>query len=213
LHQLLAKQYPCEGGAEGEDDQHVAIECGLALGGRTAVPAKNDERGADSGSDESEPGDGVEALAGKEHGGYSQQHGHGTHHERSVADGGMGESVELDEELDGDAEGGGDEQDADLACGEANAVEQGYREQAEAGEEESVEHHVLHAHFIEGQTAEVEASSPEASCNCACAIAEEGGARAEGSVRGHLSFYCRMRGSFMRPVGCAAPRVGTELDS
>ena len=59
-----------------------------------------------------------------------QEHGHGADHQRCVADRGVGQAVKLDKELDGNTEGRRDKQDADLAPGEANPVEQGYRQQA-----------------------------------------------------------------------------------
>lgn len=134
------------------------------------MTTEDDERGAKCRTDEGYPADGVKALAGEEHSGDSEQDRHGTDHEGGVADGGVRESVELEKELDGDAEGGRDEQDADLGGGEADPVEQCNRKQPDCGEEEAVEHHVLHTHFVEGETAEVEAGAPEAACNCACAI-------------------------------------------
>jgi hypothetical protein len=152
------------------------------------MTTEHDEGSAEGRAEEGYPADGVKALAGKENSSDTEKDGHGTHHERGVAHGGVGKSVELNEELDGDAEGGGDKQDADLGGGEADPVEQCNRKHANGSEEEAVEHHVLHTHFVQGKTAEVEAGAPEAACNRACAIPEKGSARAERGVRRHLSF-------------------------
>ena len=188
LHELFAEQDPGERDAQGENDEEVAVERGLALRMGTSMASEDDESGAESGTDESDPADGIEALACKEDGGDSEQDGHGTDHEGGVADSGVREPVKLQKKLNGDSEGGGDEKNAYLGGAEADTVKQSDWEQTDRGEEETIEHHVLHAHFIESETAEVKAGTPEAACNCACAITEKGGARAEGGVRGHISF-------------------------
>ena len=110
--------------------------------------------------------------------------------------GGASQTVELDEKLNGNSKSSGDEQEANLTPGEANPIHQGYRQHSQAGEEETVEHHVLHAHLVERQPAEVETCSPEASGEGAGAVAEKGDAPAGsfGADFGlcHSLFYCRI---------------------
>ena len=90
----------------------------------------------------------IEAFS-REHGrGNAQEDGHGTDHQGSVADGGVSKTVKLDEELDGDTKRGRDKNDANLAPCEANPVQEGYRQQANTGKKEAVEHHVLYAHLV-----------------------------------------------------------------
>ena len=57
---------------------------------------------------------------------------------------------------------------------------------------------MFHAHLIEREAAEVEAGAPETSGDCASAIAEEGGARAQCYVVGHAYLYCRTGGTGRR---------------
>ena len=150
--------------------------------------AKDDERGSDGGGDERGPANEVEALTGKDGGGDGEQDGHGADHERGVADSGACESVELQEELDGNPEKSGEKQKTELAAGEAHAVDEGDGKHAEAGKEEAVEDHGLDGHLVKREAAEVEARSPERSGERAGAITEEGGAPIGGWNGGHLYF-------------------------
>ena len=173
LHQFFAKQYPGQGGDEGKDHHEIALERGLAMRAGATAAAQNNERRTDRGTAQGQPAEAVQAFTGKKDGRGSQQHRHRTHHERSMAYRGAGQAVELDEELHRNTERGGDEKQADFAACEADPVQQRYRNHAEACKKEAVEHHVLHAHFIERQPAEVEASAPEAPGQRAGAIAQE----------------------------------------
>ena len=141
------------------------------------MAAEDDQSGAEGGGNQRSPSDAIETLAGEYGSGNAKEDGHGTDHQRCVADRGVGQAVELDKELDGNPEGGGDKDDANLACREAYPINQGHWKQADAGKKKSVEHHVLHAHLVQSQAAEVEAGAPEASGYRACAIAQKLGAR------------------------------------
>ena len=90
---------------------------------------------------------------GEEGGADGEDHGHRPDHERGVRDGGDGQSVELQEELDGDAEEGGDEEGSPLAGVEAGFVGEENGKQDEGREEEAVEDHCTHVHFSEGDFA------------------------------------------------------------
>ena len=175
-HELLAEEDPGEGGDERGDDEEISRQRWLAVSGRAAAAAEDDERGPAGGTGESQPAEPVEAFAGEKSGGAGQQDGHGAHHERGVAHSGESEAVELKQELDGNAEGGGDEERPGFGAGETEtgAVGDGQRQHADRSEEEAIEHHVLHAHFIERKTAPVEARAPEAAGQGTCAITEEG---------------------------------------
>ena len=161
------------------------------LVGDPDVAAEDDQGRANGGGDQGGPAEAIEALAGKEGGGNAEQNRHGTDHQGCVADRGVRQAVKLNEELDRNAEDGGNEQNANLASGETNPVEQRDGEQADAGKEEPIEHHVLHAHLIQREPAEVETGAPQASGDRACAIAEKPGARAQCRCFGHAYFYCR----------------------
>lgn len=178
LKQLFADEDPDERGDEGDDDEEIAFKRGSpgALAG--VMAAEDDEGCAGGGGEEREPAERLEALAGEEDRGDAEQDGHGADHERGVADGGEVKALELDEELDGNAEEGGDEQEEGFAAGEADAVGEGDGEHDERGEEEAVEDHVRDAHLVKRDAAEVKACAPEAGGEGACAIAEKGGSAA-----------------------------------
>ncbi len=199
---LLAEQNPQERGAEREDHQQVAVQSGFALRCRSAMAAENDQSRADGGRDQCSPSDAIETFAGKEGSGDSEQYRHGSDHQRCVADGGVREAVKLDKELDGNAEDGGDEKDANFTAGETHAVQKRHGQQADAGKEKPIEHHMFDAHLIEREAAEVETGAPEASGDRACAVAEKGGARAQCFVFGHACFYCRTAGTRHYMIGC-----------
>ena len=180
FHKFFGEQNPGQGGDEGGDDEEVAGEGRLTAGGGTAMATEDDEGSADRGTGEGEPAEPIEvlfarSLGGKEGSGGGEQNGHCADHERGVAYGGEGEAVELEEELDGDAEGGGEQQEAQFAGGEMEAaqIHEHDRQHAERGEEETVEHHVFDAHLVEGEAAEVKAGAPEGAGERAGAVAEE----------------------------------------
>ena len=162
------------------------------------MPTEHDQGCANGGRHQRRPADVIESLSGEHGSGNAEEDGHGADHQGCVADGGVGKAVELDEELDGDTKRGRDKNDANLAPCEANPVQEGYRQQAKTGKEEAVEHHVLHAHLVQSEASEIEASPPEGSSNRACAIAKEFGARAQYCGFCHASFYCRISGG--KPV-------------
>jgi len=89
----------------------------------------------------------VEALLGEDRGSDGEDDGHGADHERGVRDGGEGEAFELEDELEGNAEEGGEEEGAPLRCVKVRAVGEEQREKAEGGEEEAVEDHRADVHF------------------------------------------------------------------
>jgi hypothetical protein len=66
-------------------------------------------------------------------------------------------------------------------------MEQEHRQHAQACEQEAIEHHVLDAHFVQGQPAEIKARSPEATGHRACAITQELYSAADPSSFAHLS--------------------------
>ena len=68
--------------------------------------------------------------------------------------------MKLDEELDGNAEERGNEQQAGLAPGEPHAAGQRNRQHAQARKQKAVEHHILHAHLVEREPAEIKARTP-----------------------------------------------------
>ena len=53
-------------------------------------------------------------------------------------------------------------------------MDEGHGQHAQGGKEKTVEHHVLDAHLVERETAEVEACAPEAAGDEAGAITEKG---------------------------------------
>lgn len=180
--QLFADEHPDERGDEGEDDEEISRKrrtarraAGVARG---VMAAEDDERGSGGGGEERGPAKGLKPLAGKEDGGDAEQHGHGADHERGVADGGEIEPLELDEELDGHAEEGGDEQETGFLAVEADAMSDGDGKHGERGEEEAVENHPGDGHLVERDASEVKAGAPEAGGEGACAIAEKGDAAA-----------------------------------
>lgn len=59
---------------------------------------------------------------GEDDGAEGEDDGHGSDHECGVADGGEGESVELDEELKRDAEEGGGEEEKPILFAEARGA-------------------------------------------------------------------------------------------
>src|SRR6185503_1805419 len=109
-----------------------------------------------------------------------------------MADCCVGEPMKLNQKLNWNAERGGNEQDANFTGGEPDAVKQRDRQKTQRCEKESIEHHVLYAHFVQRQASEIKPCTPETACECACAVTEKRGARAEGSLRGHLCFHCRI---------------------
>lgn len=133
-----------------------------------------------------------EPLASIDGGSGGKQHRHGAHHERSVAYRGDGEAVELQQELDRDAECGGDEQQAHLPGGEAHTVEERNRQNAERGKEEAVKHHVFDAHLIEREATEVEPGAPQGAGQRAGSIAQKSNACVCWPRVLHTLFNCRI---------------------
>ena len=171
--QLFADEDPDERGDEREDDEKIALERGATGAPASVMAAKDDECGSGGGGEECGPAEGLEAFTSEEDSSDAEQDGHGADHERGMADGGEVKALELDEELDGNAEEGGDKQEAGFLAREADAMQEGNGKHGKAGEEEAVEDHVLHAHFIERDAAEEEAGAPEAGGEGACSVAEE----------------------------------------
>ena len=133
LHQALVDEDPGEGDDQGEDDEQVSGEGGAGwiesvesggLAGGSAVSAEGDERGAEGGDGEGEPAGAVHALVGEEGCADGKNDRHCAHHQRGVGDGGEGEAGELDEELEGDSEEGGEQKEAPVGPGEAGPMEQ-----------------------------------------------------------------------------------------
>ena len=91
-----------------------------------------------------------------------------------MADRGARQPAELDEARDGNAEGRGDEQRPEFRSGEAHTANERHRQYAQAGKENAIEHHVLDAHLVEREAAEVEARAPQATGHKAGAVAEKG---------------------------------------
>ena len=194
LEEFLADENPDERGDEGEDDEEIAQERGATGAMRCVVAAENDERGAGGGGEEGEPADGFEPLGGEEGCGDAEQHGHGADHERGMADGGEVKALELNEELDGHAEEGGDEQQCGFTAREAGAMDERDGEHDERGEEEAVKDHPRDGHFIERDAAEEEACTPEAGGEGACAVAEQHGAATRMGGGGHSLLMSHMEG-------------------
>lgn len=105
----------------------------------------------------------------------SEDDGHGSDHERAVADGGERQAIELDEELERNAEKRGDEKQGPVFFAEARDAHHG--QEAEAREEKAVEDHVAYAQFGERDFAPEEAGAPEGSSERAGAVSEEGSCR------------------------------------
>jgi hypothetical protein len=84
--------------------------------------------------------------------------------------------MKLEEKLEGNAEKSAEEQQTRLVGSEpeAAAMDEGHGQHAQGGKEKTVEHHVLDAHLVERETAEVEACAPEAAGDEAGAVAEKG---------------------------------------
>ena len=143
--------------------------------GTRIMGAEGDEGGAGGGDGEGDPAGEVHALVDEEGGGDGEQDGHGADHERGMRDGGAGESGELDEELQRDAEEGAEEQGAPFCRSEARAVGEEQRREGEGGEEEAVEDHGTDVHLGEGDFAEEESAAPEGA-------GEGAGEEAEGAV-------------------------------
>ena len=143
------------------------------------LPAEHNQRDAEGRADERHPTDPVQPLAGKERSGSAQQHRHAAYHERRMRHRGERESVELYEVLHRYAEKRCDEQQPPLSPIETRAMAKRKRQQSDACKCEAVEHHVAHAHDCEHDLAEVEACTPEAAGQRACAITQPkgGGAR------------------------------------
>ena len=70
------------------------------------MSAENNQSGAYGGSHQCSPSEAIKTFSGKDGCGNTEQNRHGADHQGCVADGGARQSVELDEELDRDAEGG-----------------------------------------------------------------------------------------------------------
>ena len=123
--------------------------------------------------DQRQPADTIQGFAAEEHRGSRQQHWNGAHHQRGVADGGQGESVKLKQKLDGDAQGRGDQQRAHLSACEMKPaeVDQHHRQHAQGSEQKAIKHHVLHAHLVHCDPAEVKPGAPQASGEGAGAVA------------------------------------------
>ena len=188
--EALVEQDPEEGDEAGGDDEEVAAKgrAGGAGGGGCGV-REGDESGAGGGDGDGAPAEGGQALVREEGGAEREDDGHGADHERSVRDGGEGEAVELDEELEGDAEERGEGEQAPLVRGEAGALAEEERGERDHGEEEAVEDHEGGGHFAEGDLAEEEAGAPEGA-------GEGAGGEAQVAVlgfRGHV-VHGRMRG-------------------
>ena len=111
------------------------------------MAAEDDAADAGGGGDESQPAEPVEAFAEEDSGGNGEQDGHGADHERGVADGGARQAVKLKQELDGDAEQGREQENAQIGTLPAAAAQKGGGQHAEAGKEKSVEHHVGDGHL------------------------------------------------------------------
>lgn len=173
MHEVAAEKDPGERDDERSDDQHVSIEGGAVRGGLVAGAAEGDERDSGGGPGEGDPSNAMEALAGEQNRSESEDHGHGSHHQSGVADCGQGEAIKLDHELDRDAQEGGEQHQEPVFAAEARGPNE--RQQSEAGEEESVEHHVADVEFGECDLAEVEAGAPAGSSQRAGAVAEESG--------------------------------------
>ena len=118
-----------------------------------------------------------------------QDYGHHSYHKCGVRDGGESEAFELVDELQGDAEKGGEEEQSPLGCVEAWAVRDEQREKADGGEDEAVEDHCAYVHLVEGDLAEVEAATPEAA-------GEECGEKAESAM---FSWCLRHRSPYTLP--------------
>jgi len=169
LHQFLAEQNPCQRGEERGHNQQVSGECRFSARYRALAAAQGDERRAHSGTEESQPCEAVKpffvgTLAGKERGGSGDKNRHGAHHEGSVADRGSGKAVKLEQKLEGNADEGAKEQQTGFGGGEpeAAAMDEGHGQHAQGSKEKAVEHHVLDAHLVEREAAEVEARAPQA---------------------------------------------------
>jgi hypothetical protein len=104
-----------------------------------------------------------------------EDHGHGSHHERAVADSGEREAVELDEELERNAEECCQEKQVPVFFAEARGAH--HRQETEAREEKAVEDHVAYAQFGERDFAPIETGAPEGSGERAGAVSEEGSCR------------------------------------
>lgn len=196
LHQLFAKQNPGCRYEKRKDNHEVAGEGGFAMGARGVGAADSDEGGAGGRGKQSGPAEEIEALFGEERGGGGQKDGHGANHERSVADGGAGETVELDQKLEGYAEHGGGKEHAQLAALKADTIEKSDRQDAHACEKKAVKDHVLDAHLIEREASPIEPGTPKGASESASAIAEPGEA-AGCRKRFHLLFtvaYARRGG-------------------
>jgi len=112
---------------------------------------------------------------GEDGGADGEDDGHGADHQRGVRDGGAGQSVELDEELQRDAEEGGAEEQTPLARGEGGSVGEEEGGERQGSEEEAVEDHVADGHLGEGDLAEEKAAAPEGAGEGAGEEAEEVG--------------------------------------
>jgi len=193
-HELLIEKNPGKRAAKRDDHEEVAFEGWAALLRADMMAAQDDERRAYGGSDQGEPADDVESLAGEERRRHRQQDRHGANHEGGVADGGEGQAVELDQELDGDAEEGRNEQDPPFAEREPRPMGDGDGRHANAGEEKAIEHHGLNAHLIQRQPAEVESCAPEGSGKRTGAVSEETQATAGMGQRGYPGIFAAGRG-------------------
>jgi hypothetical protein len=172
-HQALVDEDPEEGDAEGENDEQVSREGGAAAA--VMAGAKSDQAGSCGGEDEGRPAEGVEAFVGVDDCTDGEQDGHRADHQRGVRNRGEREALELEQELDGDAEEGGEKKGSPLGGVEAGAMRDEQREQAEGGEGEAVEDHRADVHLVEGDLAEEEAATPEAA-------GEGGGEEAQGAI-------------------------------
>ena len=158
-HEPLINEDPTEGNDERGDDEEVAADVSSTDG--AVAGAENDKGDAGGGGKEREPAFEVEALVGKDASAHGEDDGHGADHEGGVGDGGEPESLELQDELDGNAEEGSDEEQPPLTGGEARRLDD--RKQADAGEDEAVEDVVADAETGESDFAEEEAGGPAAS--------------------------------------------------
>jgi hypothetical protein len=129
----------------------------------------------------------------EERGGSGEHDRHGAHHEGGVADRGAGQAMKLEQKLEGNAEKGAEEQQTRLGGGEPEtaAMDEGHGQHAQGGKEKAVEHHVLDAHLVERETAEVKAGAPEAAGDETCAVTEKGEARRAVVAFFVIHFYCR----------------------
>jgi hypothetical protein len=196
-HQFFAQQNPREGGTQGEYDEQIPFQRRAIAEVRSVMTTEDDEGGADGGGNQGAPAEDIKPFAGKDRRCNAEKDGHGSDHQRSMADGSQREAVKLDQKLDGDAKKGRNEEDAELVCSEAFAAGDCHGQDAQGREQKPVKDHGLYVHLIEGETAEEEAGAPQAAGEGAGTVAEEGCATGfYGQI--HSSVYSRIREESLR---------------